>query len=382
MNRGLITLNRSLELAFLLIVLAFGTLVYGQAQAHGISGKDAEFVTQNVGTQIGSFLYLGAKHMVTGYDHILFILGVIFYLFRLRQVALYVTLFSIGHSTTLLLGVIFNTHINPYLIDAIIGLSVAYKAFENLDGFKSLLKWQPNAKAAVLIFGLFHGAGLATKLLELHPSQQGLIGNLVAFNAGVEIGQLLVLGCLLLIINLWRKASTFQQQAKVANMVLLIAGFVLMGYQLFGYFTQPIATPTTTQQSDSSAVRFYAIPFRTDNIDIPLTSSEEITDGRLTSELEYKVKMNAGDTLIYSWTVSDVPAEEFYYDFHGESPPHPTSVVQSYQAQTGIESHGALITPFTGIHGWYFQNQSIKPVVVHLKLAGFYELHDMSQPLE
>lgn len=208
----------------------------GPALAHGIGGKDAAFVASSAGAHIGPFLYLGAKHMVTGYDHLLFILGVIFFLYRLQHVALYVTMFSLGHSITLLAGVLLGWHANPYIIDAIIGLSVAYKAFDNLDGFKTLFGWAPDTRLMVLVFGLFHGLGLATKLQALQLSRRGLAVNLVSFNVGVEIGQLIALSLMLGLILLWRRSSGFARQAVVANVLILTAGFVLMQEQLAGYF--------------------------------------------------------------------------------------------------------------------------------------------------
>jgi len=128
-------------------------------------------------------------------------------------------------------------HVNPYLVDAIIGLSVAYIAFDNLGGFRTLLGFQPNTKLAILIFGLVHRFGLATKVQELSPSRDGLVANMIAFNVGVEIGQLLVLTAALALIVWWRKSSSFARQAVVANALFMTAGFVLMEYQLAGYFT-------------------------------------------------------------------------------------------------------------------------------------------------
>lgn len=206
------------------------------ALAHGMAGKDADFVAHSVGPQILPFLYLGAKHMATGYDHLLFVIGTVFFLYQLRHVAIYVTTFSIGHSTTLLLGVLGGLHVNPYLVDAIIGLSVAYIAFDNLGGFKTLFGVQPNTKLAILIFGLVHGFGLATKVQELNPSREGLAANMISFNAGVEIGQLLVLGVALAGIIWWRKQAGFSRQAVFANAAIMAAGFLLMEYQLAGYF--------------------------------------------------------------------------------------------------------------------------------------------------
>ena len=171
------------------------------------------FVAKNVGPQVLPFLYLGAKHMFTGYDHLLFIFGVVFFLYRLRHVALYVTLFSLGHSLTLLTGVLGGIEVNSYLVDAVIGLSVVYKAFENLGGFKTVFGIEPNTKIAVLGFGLFHGFGLATKLQELKPSPNGLIANMISFNVGVEIGQLLALSLILVFMLWWRSTASFHRYA-------------------------------------------------------------------------------------------------------------------------------------------------------------------------
>jgi len=216
------------------LVLLFGCLVAGVAFGHGISGDDQAFLLRSSGAHIGPYIYLGAKHMVTGYDHLLFLAGVIFFLYRLKDVALYVTLFAVGHSATLLLGVLGELHVNAYIVDAIIGLSVVYKAFENLGGFRSL-GWQPNMKAAVLVFGFFHGFGLATKLQDLAISNEGLVTNMVSFNVGVEIGQLLALSVILIAFNLWRTSGTFYRHAYASNVALMAAGFVLIGYQLAGY---------------------------------------------------------------------------------------------------------------------------------------------------
>jgi hypothetical protein len=198
-------------------------------------------VQSNTGTAVAPFLYLGAKHMVTGYDHLLFLVGVIFFLYRLRDVVQYVSLFTIGHSLTLLGGVLGGIHANSYLVDAIIGFSVVYKAFDNMGGFQRFLGFQPNTKLAVLIFGLFHGFGLATKLQEFALSQNGLVTNIVSFNVGVEIGQLLALFAILVLMGYWRRTDGFWRHAYTANVALMSAGFVLMGMQLTGYF---LSAPT------------------------------------------------------------------------------------------------------------------------------------------
>jgi len=205
------------------------------ALAHNVSKRDAAFVVANQGRAIAAFLYLGAKHMVTGYDHLLFLVGVIFFLYRLKDVFLYVSLFTIGHSTTLLLGVLGGIHANSYIVDAIIGFSVVYKAFDNMDGFRRLFGFQPNTKIAVLLFGLFHGFGLATKLQEFSLSQNGLVANIVSFNVGVEIGQFLALAAVFIGLSYWRTRAGFLRHAFATNTLLMTGGFILVGYQLTGY---------------------------------------------------------------------------------------------------------------------------------------------------
>lgn len=232
------TIERYLDPVMLLLLLMILTLTASDAFAHGVSEDDKAFIVQSSGMHLLLFIYLGAKHMVTGYDHLLFLFGVIFFLYRMKDVGAYVTLFAVGHSVTLIYGVLSGTHVNPYLVDAIIGLSVVYKALDNLDAFKRVLGFQPNTKAAVLIFGFFHGFGLATKLQEFTLSKEGLVANILAFNVGVELGQLLALSAILIFMGFWRRTDAFRHQAFAANAALMTAGFVLMGYQITGYFNK------------------------------------------------------------------------------------------------------------------------------------------------
>jgi hypothetical protein len=206
------------------------------AWAHNVSNRDAAFVKATNGPAIAPFLYLGAKHMVTGYDHLAFLVGVIFFLYKLKDVVTYVSLFTVGHSITLLAGVLGGIHANSYVIDAIIGFSVVYKAFDNMGGFQRFLGFEPNTKLAVLIFGLFHGFGLATKLQELSLAKNGLVTNIVSFNVGVEIGQVLALTAVLIVLSMWRTRPGFLRHAFATNTVLMTVGFVLVGYQIAGYY--------------------------------------------------------------------------------------------------------------------------------------------------
>lgn len=226
----------ALRRPFLLPLLAFVLLLIGmpEALAHGVPEGDKGFIQESSGVLLMPFVYMGAKHMITGYDHLLFLFGVIFFLYRLKDVGLYVTLFALGRSITLLFGVLSNISISPYVIDAIIGFSVVYKALDNLGAFQRWFDYQPDTRAATLIFGLLHGFGLATKIQEFEISPDGLIANLIAFNVGVEIGQLLALGTILILMGYWRRTASFWRHAYTANVAMMSAGFLLMGYQLTG----------------------------------------------------------------------------------------------------------------------------------------------------
>jgi hypothetical protein len=214
----------------------FVALFSATLAAHGVSGKDAVYLQGLEGRAIGPLMYLGAKHMVTGYDHLLFLVGVIFFLYRLKDVVMYVSLFTVGHSVTLLAGVLGGIHANAFLIDAVIGFSVVYKAFENMDGFKRFFGRQVDTRLAVLVFGFFHGFGLATKLQEFALSPNGLVVNIVSFNVGVEIGQFLALTGILIALTYWRTREGFLRHAFATNAIVMACGFLLVGYQLSGYF--------------------------------------------------------------------------------------------------------------------------------------------------
>lgn len=221
-----------------LVALCLLALSAGASFAHGVAQGDKGYIQEISGPHVAPFLYLGAKHMVTGYDHLLFLVGVIFFLYRLKDVSVYVSLFAVGHSSTMLMGVLFGWNVSPYLIDAIIGFSVVYKALDNVGAFRRWFGRQPNTKIATLVFGLFHGLGLATKILEYDLGADGLLTNLLSFNVGVEIGQLLGLTGILIAMAYWRRTTGFRRHAYAANVVLMASGFLLVGYQLTGFFIQ------------------------------------------------------------------------------------------------------------------------------------------------
>ena len=221
------------RLLVILCACTFSTALF----AHGVDDSTKQFLLVNQGVSIIPYMYIGAKQMVTGYDHLLFLVGVIFFLYRSKDVMVYVTLFTIGHSVTLMFGVLYDMAVNAYLIDAIIGFSIIYKGFDNLGGFKRLLGFQPNTKVAVMIFGLFHGFGLATKIQEFEIPKDGLVENLISFNVGVELGQFSALIMVLLALSFWRRHPSFLKFSVATNALLMSAGVMLVGFQLTGYFT-------------------------------------------------------------------------------------------------------------------------------------------------
>jgi hypothetical protein len=208
-------------------------LLSSRAAAHGISETSRE--TMKAGG-ILDYIWLGAEHMVTGYDHLLFLFGVIFFLTGFRDVVRFITAFTLGHCITLLGATLAGITANAYLIDAVIALSVVYKGFENLDGFQKTLGFRaPNLLAMVFIFGLVHGFGLSTRLQELTLGNEGLVSRILAFNVGVELGQVAALTVMLGIFAACRSSKTFERFGKVANVGLVLAGIGLFGFQVTGY---------------------------------------------------------------------------------------------------------------------------------------------------
>ncbi len=232
--------NRRVWLAGFMVCLAAVLTIGVDAFAHGVTEGDKGYIAETSGVQILPFMYLGAKHMMTGYDHLLFLFGVVFFLYKLKDISIYVTLFAVGHIITLLGGVLFEIHFNPYIIDAIIGFSVVYKALDNMGAYQRWFGFQPSTKAATFIFGLFHGFGLAAKILDYEMSKDGLLANLIAFNVGVEIGQILALVVILIAMNYWRHTKSFMRRAYSVNTALMMAGFLLIGYQITGLLTASI----------------------------------------------------------------------------------------------------------------------------------------------
>ncbi len=202
--------------------------------AHGVSSGDQE-ILNNGG--LLSYIYVGAKHMVTGYDHLLFLAGVIFYLKSFKDIVRFITVFTIGHSITLIGATYLGIQANEHLVDAVIALSVLYKGFENLGGFEKYLKVKsPNLLPMVFIFGLIHGFGLSTRLQSFEVGSSQFLAKIVSFNIGVELGQILALIPIVFVITKWQTKNSYNAFYKAANFYLVIAGIGLFIYQMYGYF--------------------------------------------------------------------------------------------------------------------------------------------------
>lgn len=337
------------------------------AYAHGMS--EAEKLAIIEGGNL-TYMRLGATHMLSGYDHLAFVFGIVFFLKSFRDIVKYVTAFTLGHSVTLIFATFNAIQMNYFLIDAVIALSVCYIAFANIDGFKKYLNINPpNMLMMIIGLGLIHGFGLSTRLQDLPLSNDSLLLNIISFNVGIELGQISALALMLLLIAAWRKSQSFQTFSVVANYSLILAGGLLFLMQMHGYLhtsnpeefaagdntriaaTEDPATSAPTQWQDSISV---TIPAR---------------DGK-----EYKFYLLQGATFEYSWQTDGT---ELFYDFHGEPAGDTSGYFESFEKNTDSRSSGKFTATFTGTHGWYWKNNSASPVVISLKAKGEYQRPDL-----
>lgn len=218
-----------------LLILGALFLLNTIAYAHGISAADKHAMLDGGNLK---YIWLGATHMLTGYDHLLFLFGVVFFLKTVKDIVKFVSVFTLGHSITLILATIMGVNANYYLIDAVIAISVIYKAFDNNKGFQNYLHIKsPNMLWMVLLFGLIHGFGLSTRLQQLPLGEDSIeiLMRIISFNIGVEFGQIIALIPILFILMLWRQKESFMQHSKIANHAIMFAGFMLLLMQLHGY---------------------------------------------------------------------------------------------------------------------------------------------------
>ena len=348
------------KIPFLLPIMILLLLTVSQvAQAHGISDADrAAMLTGGYTRYIG----LGASHMLTGYDHLLFLFGVMFFLTRFRDIAKFITAFTLGHCITLIGATFMGISMNYFMIDALIALTVVYKGFDNLDGFKKCLNMKsPNLLKLVFVFGLIHGFGLSTRLqqLPLGDDGYGLFLRIISFNVGVEVGQIAALSAMLVILAGWRKTSSFAKFSGLANVGLVIGGALLFLVQMHGFLHEtpsderPQAEAATSVSEDVSGTLAWCKPIE---ITIPPGKG-----------LEHKFHVVKGQKMEYAWT-SD--GGSLYFDFHGEPAGGKDGYFESFKKDTSQVSEGSIVPPFTGTIGWYWKNKGSDDIVVTVRARG------------
>ncbi len=356
------------NLIFLMVGIFLLMSLSNVVSAHGMS--EAEKLSIIEGGNL-RYMWLGATHMLSGYDHLAFVFGIIFFLTNFRDIAKYVTAFTVGHSVTLIYATFNGIQLNYFLIDAVIALSVCYIAFANIDGFRKYLNIDtPNMMVMILVLGLIHGFGLSTRLQELPLSEDELLLNIISFNVGIELGQISALVLMLLLITAWRKSHFFKTFSTITNYGLIIAGGLLFLMQMHGYehtanadelnvSEASISMPSTASDiSDSAIVEGQWKD--TINVVIPAR------DGK-----EYKLLVNKGEAFVYSWKTA---GELLFFDFHGELAGDTSGAFQSFEEGTKSESSGSLTAIFTGTHGWYWKNNTSSPVAITLRVKGDYQL--------
>jgi len=354
------------QLRWLLAIVAW--LFVGQVFGHGMSEAEKQTIIEGGNLR---YIWIGATHMLSGYDHLAFIFGIIFFLTRFKDIVKYITAFTLGHSITLIFATFNAVQVNYFLIDAIIALSVCYIAFSNLDGFKKYLNIKPpNMMATIFSLGLIHGLGLSTRLQQLPLSEDSLLMNIISFNVGIELGQIAALVVMLVLIAAFRKSHAFKSFSKAANTFLIIAGGYLFLVQMHGYDhvanaeafisnAEPVHNVKQikpTQQSDWKDLITISIPARGDK--------------------EYKLHLDKGATFEYAWKIEGA---ELFFDFHGEPKGDTTGYFKSFKKGTSRQESGSLTTLFEGTHGWYWKNTTQSPVVITLKTKGSYRLPDLNK---
>jgi len=335
----------------LLLVSIWAATAYAPSVlAHGISESDRQEMIAGGYLQ---YVELGASHMVTGYDHLLFLLGVVFFLTKFRDVAKFVTAYTVGHSITLIFATFMGITANYYLVDALIALTVVYKGFDNLGGFRKVFGIEsPNLMALVFGFGLIHGFGLSTRLQQLPLGDSGLLVRILSFNLGVELGQIAALSVMLLVLNLWRRSASFLRFSRAVNMGLVLAGCGLLVFQLNGFAVDRWDGPAVPGDVVASEWQEFT------TITIPAHGS-----------LEFKVAVEVGGTFEYEWVAAGA---DLFFDFHGEAHDAAPDEFTSFKVATDSRSSGALTAPFTGRAGWYWRNDGDAVAVITLSLRGDY----------
>ena len=342
---------------------------------HGMSEADKLAIIEGGNLR---YMWLGVTHMLSGYDHLLFVFGIIFFLTNIKDIIKYITAFTLGHSVTLIFATFNAIQLNYFLIDAIIGLSVCYVAFANIGGFRKYLNInQPNMMVMITGLGLMHGFGLSTRLQELPLSEDSLLLNIISFNVGIELGQISALAFMLIILATWRKSPAFQTFSLIANYGLILAGGLLFLMQMHGYehHNNPEEFAVNTQsfentKNNSAGATILPQPQRKDSVNITIPAR---------GNKEYKFFIEKGATLEYIWQTN---GEALFFDFHGEPAGDTTGYFKSFKKSTDSQSSGSLTTSFAGTHGWYWKNNTSSPITIVLKTKGEYQRLDLNEVLD
>jgi len=351
-------------------LLAFGCLLFaGQVFGHGMSEAEKQSIIEGGNLR---YIWIGATHMLSGYDHLAFVFGIIFFLTRFNDIVKYITAFTIGHSITLIIATFNAVQVNYFLVDAVIALSVCYIAFHNLDGFKKWLNVSaPNMLAMVFILGLIHGLGLSTRLQQLPLSEEHLLMNIISFNVGIELGQIGALAVMLFIMAGFRKSQNFKYFSNAANTFLIIAGAYLFLMQMHGYEHTVNAGELVVEQKVIQNVEQSSIAQQTnwkDTITVIIPAR---------GDKEYKLHFAKDERFEYLW---ETDGTELFYDFHGEPEGDTSGYFKTFKKSTSNQDSGFIVTEFSGTHGWYWKNNSVLPVTITLKTNGEYQLPDSGSP--
>lgn len=374
----LLTLHSFKRLFYWGLGILMYTLFSQLAYAHGMSEADKLAIIEGGNLQ---YMWLGATHMLSGYDHLLFVFGIIFFLKTFRDIAKYVTAFTLGHSVTLIYATFNGIQLNYFLIDAVIGLSVCYIAFANIDGFRKYLNiTPPNMLFMIIGLGLIHGFGLSTRLQALPLSADNLLLNIISFNMGIELGQIGALALMLVLIALWRTSNGFQTFSLVANYGLILAGALLFLMQLHGY------DHSSNQKELNQMADIPEAPVINNNNRANLNNNQQaLWKDTITiiippkGDKEYKLYLAKGATFEYSWQTD---GNALFFDLHGEPEGNTTGYFKSFNKSTQQDATGSLTSIFPGPHGWYWKNNSTDPVTIILKIRGAYKRQDLTKKIE
>lgn len=355
-------------LAMMFLVALISQLAYG----HGMSDAEKQAIIEGGNLM---YLWIGATHMLTGYDHLMFVFGIIFFLTNFRDIVKYVTAFTLGHSITLIYATYNGIQLNYFLIDAVIALSVCYIAFANLDGFRKYLSVNPpNMMVMIVGLGLIHGFGLSTRLQALPLSEDSLLLNIISFNAGIELGQISALAVMLVFVALWRKARTFEAHSRIANYSLIMFGLLLFLVQTHGFSHSTPSEELTAGTEQPSGIIATDVVASTElsqeSLSAPWQDSITVTIPA-NSGKEYKFYLTKDARIEYTWKTD---SNKLYSDFHGEPKGDTTGYFKSFKESTDNRSSGSLVAPFEGTIGWYWENKGPVPVNVVLQTRGTYQI--------